>query len=103
MGGDADDLVVPKKPARCCRVAVVLAQMHPVGVQLPGQFHVVVDDEGDCELCAERLQLRAEAGTCRPGRAPCGGTAGRKRPPERFPYPFQKVVPLVRHQVDSVR
>ncbi len=61
VAGDPDLGGGAEQGARLARVAVLLAEMHPVGAEPLGQRHVVVDDEGDLMRFADPLQRLGEA------------------------------------------
>jgi hypothetical protein len=61
VAGDADLRLGAEQRPGLARIAVTLAEMDAVGVQPPGQRHVVIDDEGDVMLGADRLQRRGES------------------------------------------
>ena len=54
VAGDADLRARAEQPPRLSRIAVALPQMHAVRAEPLGQRHVVIDDEGDVMLGADR-------------------------------------------------
>ncbi len=54
--GDPDDAVRAQQPARLGVRHVLLADMHPVAIELGGEVRAVVHDEGDAAPLRDRLQ-----------------------------------------------
>jgi hypothetical protein len=73
--------------------------MNAIGIQLGGQLHIVINDEGNTETQAELLQLSAlrQADIVSLAFGPI--LKGRNTAAQRRPDPFNQVFTLVRNQV----
>ncbi len=89
MGGEADDGVGAEQRPRFLDGAVVLAEVHPVGVAGAGKVGVVVDDEQGAVGVAEAAEGRGGALDLRPPQLLLAqlddvDAAAQRRPQQRF-------------------
>jgi len=74
--------------------------VNAVGIQVPREFHVVIDDKGDAETPAEPFQLTplVQTGLARLSLGPV--LHHRNTAAQGCPHPLHQVVTLVGNQVD---